>query len=130
MPYVNNCSFAGHVGRPAELKSSLDGTKNYAEFSLAIGTGTVETPETMWVKCRVYGKNYMRVIEKVNKGDTVYVTGKLKAKAYNRKADGQAQTDLTLFVNDWSWLKGKAAPDATDVAYAAPVETVDGEIPF
>ena len=128
MPYLNQCSFMGHVGRNAELKQSKDGATNWAEFSLGVGTGTKADPKTLWVKCRVFGKNAMRAIEKCNKGDTVYVSGRLDVSAYLKKQDGTAASDVSLNVSDWQWIKTSNKADATDLANAKPTD--DFVLPF
>lgn len=112
MPYLNACTFMGHVGTPASIKHSNDGTKTWVEWSLAVSTGTQERPKTMWVKCRTFTKNQAKVIEKITKGDTVLVAGKLDVNAYIRKQDGQASPDVNLLVNEWQWIKpsGKGEP--------------------
>lgn len=115
MPYLNNCSFMGHVGQPATLKQSKDGSKNWYEFTLAVSTGTVAQPETMWVKCRGFGKTGERMAEKATKGDAVYVTGKLNCKAYARKQDGQPAADVSLLVNEFVWIRPSSKSDTAAV---------------
>lgn len=116
MPYLNNCSFMGHVGQPATLKQSKDGSKNWYEFTLAVSTGTAAQPETMWVKCRGFGKIGERMAEKTNKGDAVYVTGKLNCKAYARKQDGQPAADVSLLVNEFVWIRPSSKSDTTSTS--------------
>ena len=88
-------------------------SKQWAEFSLAVSTGSQQMPKTMWIKCRIFGKGVDRAKEKIFKGDTVYVSGKLDASAYLNKA-GQAAIDVSMFVSEWQLLKSKneeAAPE-------------------
>jgi single stranded DNA-binding protein len=106
MPFLNQCAFMGHVGHSASLKTSKDGSKQWAEFSLAVSTGSQQMPKTMWIKCRIFGKGVEKAKEKVFKGDTVYVSGKIDASAYLNKA-GQAAVDVSMFVNEWQLLKSK-----------------------
>ena len=105
MPYLNVCSFMGHVGREAEIKTSKDGSKSWAEFTLAVSVGTVQAPKTMWLKCSVWGKSADKVVEKCKKGDALYVSGRLDVSAYARKQDNVPQPDVRLTVNEWHWLK-------------------------
>jgi single-stranded DNA-binding protein len=135
MPHLNVCSFMGHVGQAAKLKTNKDGTKSWAEFTLAVSTGTKDNPKTMWVKCRSFNKPE-RVIEKCNKGDAVYVSGRLDVSAYARKQDNVATPDVNLMISEWHWLKESgrnAKPDATDIpvynsTVAAPAD--DFDLPF
>ena len=123
MPYVNHCTFMGHAGRNAELKQSKDGKTQWAEFSLAIGIGNKENPETMWVSCRVFGKNAMTAVERVNKGDLVQAMGRLTKK----------EQYLNLAVSDWQWIRSanKTEADTVDLANATPTPKTDEfELPF
>lgn len=134
MPYINSCTFMGHTARGAELKQNKTQTTSWAEFTLAVSVGTKDSPKTLWVKCRVFGKNAMRAVEKVNKGDLVYVQGRLDASAYNRKQDNVPTVDISLMVNDWHWIKPstKAEPSADDLKMAStvPSNTDDFNLPF
>lgn len=141
MPYLNQCTFMGHVGQPAALRQSKDGSKNWYEFTLAVSTGTQAQPETMWVKCRGFGKTGERFLEKANKGDAVLVTGKINARAYARKQDNQPAVDVSLLVNDFVWLRASSKSDASavnipqfDVAAVGALPDVsafgDDSIPF
>ena len=134
MPYLNSCQFMGHVGQVPSLKQSKDGATSWAEFTLAVSTGTKDNPKTMWVKCRTFGKNANRVIEKCSKGDAVYVSGKLDVSAYARKQDNQPAADVSLMVNEWHWLKPSGRNEVpTDVQFASTVPsgtTDDFNLPF
>lgn len=135
MPHLNVCSFMGHAGRNAELKQSKDGSTSWAEFTLAVSTGTQDKPKTLWVKCRVFGKGAMRAVEKVNKGDAVYVSGKIDANAYARKQDNVPTVDLSLLVNDWQWIKpsskSEALPEDLKMASTVPSGQLDDfNLPF
>jgi single-strand DNA-binding protein len=104
MPHLNNYQFMGHLGRAPELKQAAG--KQVAEFSVAVSSGTVAKPDTIWVKCAVWGDRAIRVMEKLNKGDAVYVTGRLGIRAYMGK-DGTPKYDASVMVNDWQSLRGK-----------------------
>jgi single-stranded DNA-binding protein len=123
---INNCAFSGYIGRPAELKTSKDGATSYAEFSMAVAGGTRDKPKTTWVRCTVFGKNYMKVIERCNKGEEVYVSGKLDVgEPYLGKTDGQPKVSVNLVVNDW-----RIVPKA-DKTQSVETPTVNEElIPF
>lgn len=135
MPHLNVCSFMGHVGQSPTQKTSKDGAKTWSEFSLAVSTGSKAEPKTMWVKCRVFGNSAARVTEMCNKGDAVYVSGKLDVNAYARKQDNQPAADVSLLVNEWHWLKPSSKADATDLANSIPskapaIGTGEFELPF
>lgn len=133
MPYLNNCSFIGHVGQDAILNTSKDGATAWAEFTLAVAVGTKDKPKTMWVKCRVFGKSAKNVIERCNKGDSVYVQGKLDVAAYLRKQDNQPAASVSLIINDWHWLKASGRgeiPADAPLASTVPTFTDDVDLPF
>lgn len=133
MPYLNSCQFMGHVGQSPSLKTSKDGATSWAEFTLAVSTGTKNKPKTMWLKCRTFGKNANTVLEKCNKGDAVYVSGKLDVSAYTRKQDNQPAADVSLMVNEWHWLKPSSrndAPNELPFASTVPSNTDDLDLPY
>ena len=135
MPHLNVCSFMGHVGQSPTQKTSKDGAKTWSEFSLAVSTGSKAEPKTMWVKCRVFGNSAGKVAEMCNKGDAMYVSGKLDVNAYARKQDNQPAADVSLLVNEWHWLKPSSKADATDLANSIPskapaIGTDEFELPF
>jgi len=122
MPHYNKSIFVGHVGQDAKMMTSQDGTKSWASFTLAVSVGTIAKPETMWVKCSVWTRPE-RALEKVKKGDSVLVEGKLKCSAYERKQDGKAQADVSLYVTDWQLLKSSTKAEALDepIVFASTV---------
>lgn len=134
MPYLNQCNFIGHAGRDAELKQSKDGTKQWAEFSLAVFTGTVAQKKTVWVKCSIWGQSAERAVQNIKKGDAVFVSGKFDAGLYTNKS-GETKIDVSLMVNSFQSLKGKSENPLDDVPQynsTVPVGADDGldNIPF
>lgn len=125
MPYHNSCAFMGHVGNPAQVKHSKDGSKSWVEWSLAVSTGTQERPKTMWVKCRSFTKSQAKVVEKIGKGDVVFVQGKIDVNAYIKSQDGSAQPDVSLLVNEWQWIKSSGKGEA-DKQYPEGAASVRG----
>jgi len=121
MPHLNNYQFMGHVGRSPTIKEAAG--KQVAEFSVAVSCGTVAKPDTIWVKCSVWGDRAARVMEKISKGDAVYVSGRLSLRSYQGK-DGTPKAEASVMVNEWQSLKSKdaAAPVVGDAmaAFAAP----------
>lgn len=131
MPHLNLCQFIGHTARDAEIKTSKDKSKSWAHFTLAVSVGTVETPRTLWVKCNVWGKSVDKVIEKVKKGDAIFVSGRLDAGAYLRAQDNVPMPDISLTVNEWQWLKaaGPKAPVEVPI-YNSTVPGPTDDLPF
>jgi single-stranded DNA-binding protein len=127
MPHLNSCSFMGHVGQAPTVKHSNDGTKTWVEWSLAVSTGTIAQPKTMWVKCRNFTKNQTKLVERIQKGDAVFVQGKIDVNAYTRKQDGAATPDVSLLVNEWQWIKPSGKGEA-DKQYPEGASTVRGDM--
>lgn len=134
MPHLNNYQLMGHVGRAPEIKEAAG--KQLAEFSVAVSVGTVQKPDTLWVKCTVWGERSQRVIEKINKGDSVYVTGRLSVRAYKGK-DGSPKAEAAIMVNEWQVLSSKKVdeipqydlPMASTVPAGSPTDDLE-DIPF
>lgn len=116
MANLNSCTFIGAAGRSADREKSKDGSKEWASFNIAVNTGYGENKSTMWVKCIVFNKSYEVALEKIKRGDTIYVEGNLKVQAYVGKKDGLAKADITLVVNNWQWLgsSSKSTAPASD----------------
>lgn len=104
MPHLNQCNFIGHVGQPARSRTSKDGTKTWAELSIALSTGSYNERKTTWIKCLGFGKLGEKMM-KSNKGDAVLVSGRLTdVSAYERKQDGKPAVSVSLMANEFVWL--------------------------
>jgi len=85
MQSLNQCQFIGHVGKEPEIKKV--GENKVAQFSLACSESYTnkageKIDSTEWVNIVVWGK-LAEIVEKyVNKGDKVYVSGKLTTRSY------------------------------------------------
>lgn len=134
MPHFNKSFFMGHVGQDAKLMTSNDGSKQWASFTVAVSTGTMDMPETTWVKASIWHKPE-RVLEKIKKGAAVFISGPIKIKPYNKKQDGQAAVDVSMTVNDWILLGSNKSAGSPSQSNDAPVynSTVTGfsdDLPF
>jgi single-stranded DNA-binding protein len=104
MPHLNHCSFIGHVGIPAQARTSKDGSKTWYELSVAVSTGTYDNRKTMWVKCLGFGKIGDKMAKNCNKGDSVLVSGRLDVSAYEKKQDGKPAASVSLMASEFVWL--------------------------
>lgn len=127
MANLNSCSFIGSAGRSADREKSKDGSKEWASFNIAVNTGYGENKSTMWVKCLVFGKSFEIALEKVKRGDLIYVEGPLKVQAYVGKKDGLAKADVTLVANTWQWLGSSSK--SSSPGGASPVEVQGTNVP-
>lgn len=107
---MNVATFMGNLGRDAELKSAANG-EAAANFSMAVAVGSKAEPETMWVRCSLYGKRAESLHRYLIKGQKVVVTGRVRLSSWQDK-DGVARTDLRLNVQDL-WFAG-SRPEGGD----------------
>lgn len=128
MPFLNSCQFMGNIGRSAELKTNKDGTISWAEFSVAVSVGSIKEKKTMWVRCRVFGRGAERALEKCQRGDAVYVSGRLDVSAYTKRTDNQAAADVSVNVSEWQHLGSRGEPESSDIG-ALPTDGSALKIP-
>jgi single-strand DNA-binding protein len=80
MPNLNRVSFAGHLGRDAEVKATTNG-KTVASFSMAATEKWEGGEHTEWLTVVAWGK-LSDLCRDLHKGDAVFVEGKLKTRSY------------------------------------------------
>jgi single-strand DNA-binding protein len=104
---VNKCIFIGRVGQIPEIKT-LQNTK-LASFSLAVSekykdSSGEKVEKTTWLNASVFG-NLADVVEKwVDKGQLVYIEGKLQIDTYEK--DGIKRQSTKIIVNNLTMLGG------------------------
>ena len=75
---MNNWSFTGNLGNPAEVKFLPSGAA-VCEFSVAVKSGYGDKQKTNWVKCALFGKKAEgRLPEFLQKGTSVAICGELE----------------------------------------------------
>lgn len=89
---------SGRLGADADVRAMPNGDP-VANFSLAVDTGSRDKPETMWVRCSVFGKRAESVAPYLTKGTKITVEGKIRLEAYQDK-QGQDRQGLRLSVVD------------------------------
>lgn len=130
---MNNCTFAGRLGRDAKTRNV--GDTQATSFSLAVDeyAGRGER-RTLWVDCTIWGERGAKLAEFLAKGTPVAVSGQAGVRTY----EGQGGTNavLTLRVAEIALLGSKAdseRPAATKCqapAAQAPASVQDDDIPF
>ncbi len=86
---VNKIILVGHVGRDPDLRETQSGTK-VANVSLATnfrsgaGDGREEREKTDWHRLTLWNRLALFAEEYVNKGDRIYVEGRLEYDSYER----------------------------------------------
>ena len=146
---MNNCTFAGRLGRDAETRHTSGGN-SVTSFALAVDeyAGKGER-RTLWIDCAMWGERGDKLAGYLTKGTAVAVSGQAGIRTY--ESNGETRASLTLRVQDVTLLGNKqdghsgsqgrqqsrAAPAKRDIpqdtAGAGPVEftdDLDGDIPF
>lgn len=93
---MNTGSFAGYLGRDAEVKK-LDSGNTVCNFSLAVATGWGDKKSTLWVSCAIWGERGEKLAQYLTKGSPVTVSGDVDVRAYKSK-EGEARAEITCNV--------------------------------
>ena len=128
----------GNLGGDPELRYMPDG-RPVASFSVCANerrrNGAGEATETQtWFKANVYGKSAEAVSQHLQKGDQVYIEGRLKAEMWDGR-DGEKRLTLNINTSDVQFL-GKRRRNGDGTAAEAAGEAKaggdlsDDEVPF
>lgn len=93
-------TLAGHVGKTDGLRHVGDG--QVLSFSVAANFYDPDAQDkrgTLWVKCSVWGKRAGSLVNHINKGTFVCVTGDLRLREWTDR-DGRTRTDAECRVDD------------------------------
>ena len=128
----------GNLGGDPELRYMPDG-RPVASFSVCANerrrNGAGEATETQtWFKANVYGNSAEAVSKHLQKGDQVYIEGRLKAEMWDGR-DGEKRLTLNINTSDVQFLgKRRRNGDGTAAEAAGEAqaggELSDGEVPF
>ena len=133
---LNLCQFIGNLGKDVDMRSTPAGL-SIANFSIAVAdsykdkqTGQ-QVDATEWVKCTAFGKLADICGQYLNKGSSVYVSGRMKTRKYDK--DGQTHYATEIAVEEMQMLGGKS--DAKPAAKSTQGVNVtddfdDSVIPF
>jgi single-strand DNA-binding protein len=127
----------GRLGVKPEQKNSKSGS-SYMSFSVALSEKRGGKEETTWFKCIWMNAEGSTILNFLDKGSLVQITGTLlKPKAFQKK-DGSYDVDLTIMVHAVNFLPISKQSDPA-VSVNAPIsergtskgqEFVQDEIPF
>jgi single-strand DNA-binding protein len=121
MSSLNSCSFIGRVGKDVDSKT-LDNGKVMASFSLAVSESYKDksgekVENTTWVNCVSFGKLAEIIDAYVQKGDLLYVCGKMSNRTYEK--DGVTKYFTEIVLADMKMLGGNKKK-SEDVQEEAP----------
>jgi single-strand DNA-binding protein len=108
---LNLCQFIGNLGKDVDMRSTPAGL-SIANFSIAVADGYKDkqtgqqVDATEWVKCVAFGKLADICGQYLNKGSSVYVSGRMKTRKYEK--DGQTHYATEIAVEEMQMLGGKS----------------------
>ncbi len=116
-------SFAGRIGRDAELRNTGDG-KPVASFSVGCNTGR---DKTKWVDCAIFGDRAEKLVSYLKKGTPVAISGSPNERAWVK--DGEARSVLQCRVDQITLLGSKSDSQPAQGGHA-PSSLDNEDIPF
>jgi single-strand DNA-binding protein len=127
---MNNCVFAGKLGKDPEIKFSADG-KMMVKFSIAVYH---KKDKTDWVNCVAFDK-VAEQLSKLRKGKLVTVQGAYHDNDYTNKDGVKIRSkELTVFSQSYDYAgmerttkkEGAAGDMYTDSGFSdAPIDPTD-----
>lgn len=101
---MNNATFAGRLGRDAELRHTQGGTAILG-FSIAVDErGPNGDKATLWIDCSLWGDRGQALEEFLVKGKVVAVSGRVGVRTY--ESQGETKATITLKVAEVTLLGG------------------------
>jgi single-strand DNA-binding protein len=132
---MRQASFAGYVGKDAELTYTATGTA-VCKFSIAVNRGKKdgEDLKPIWVGCSIWAKRGESLAPHIKKGVFAVVAGELDIRDYTDKS-GASRYSIDLNVQSFTFGSSKngdaqqeqSAPK-TQSAASRPID--DNDIPF
>lgn len=95
---MNVCIFSGRIGQEPQSGTLSNGDPKLT-FSVAVSVGKKDNPQTMWVRCTMFGRRAQSLSTMLTKGMKVSVQGSIKLDEYQGK-DGAFKQSLSMVVMD------------------------------
>lgn len=123
-------SFAGNLGRAAEIKTFDSGAK-VCNFSVATNDRDRSGEKTTeWVRCSLWGRRGEALAEYLESGTKVFVSGKLTTRSYTTQS-GEPRFSLELNVSEIELLGSTTSASSGGADRAASGDEItDDDIPF
>ena len=118
---INKCVIAGNLTRDPELRYTAKGTA-VCSASVAVnrrvkaGDGWKE--EVDYIGLTIWGPRGQAFAEHLKKGRCVYCEGRVSVETYEK--DGKKETKTRVVVEEWQFVGGPPAGQATDRPAPAP----------
>ena len=133
---LNKVMIIGNLGRDPEMRYTPSG-RPVTTFSVAVSRSWKSSngehrSETEWFKVVAWGKLAEICNEYLNKGQQVYIEGRLKTREWEDK-EGQQRSTVELIANEMTMLGDRRdkSQNEDNSAEITPPDTVDeDEFPF
>ena len=127
---MNNLIITGNLGKDPELKFTPD-AKAVANFSLAVGQrvkadGVWIDGPAMWFQVKIFGAQAEKAVDRLRKGDTVTVAGRI-GEAHWMTKEGGPGSSLEIYVNDFHKVERATKQDES---LAPELKGKDSGAPF
>lgn len=110
MPSFNQTILMGHLTRDPQLKF-LPSQTAVVEFGIAVNhkyrtASGEDREEVTFVDCACFGKRGEALSKYFNKGNPIFVEGRLKYDSWDDKQGGGKRSKLSVVVNEWQFVGG------------------------
>ena len=95
---VNKVILLGNLGQDPQIK---EGKSDYCRFSIATTHKYRDESETEWHNCVAFGKLAQVIGQYFEKGDPIFIEGRIKSGEYKDKPT------FTIIVESFSFIGGK-----------------------
>lgn len=116
---MNNCTFAGRLGRDPELRQTPDG-QTVAKFPLAVNRRRRDA-DPLWLDVSVWGRQAELVARYLSKGRECVVSGEVDVRTFQRR-DGSQGFAVTLNAKNITFVGSRGNVEPA-VAGTVPVAT-------
>ena len=132
---LNKVMIIGHLGRDPEMRYTPSG-RSVTTFSVAVSRSWKSSngehrSETEWFKIVAWGKLAEICKEYLNKGQQVYIEGRLQTRRWEDK-EGQQRTSVEVVANEMTMLSERRdkSQNNDNSIEDAPPEMDEDEFPF
>ena len=134
---INKVILIGHIGNKPEGRYISSGTST-ASFSLATNESWIDSENgkqerTEWHNIIAWGKLADFATEYIQKGQLVYIEGKLQTRSWKDKQDNPRKTTeiVSTMITPLEWKSGKNNIDAKNKDEEKDIKPIEGnDLPF
>lgn len=126
---VNRVQLMGYLGRDPECKTTSNDSR-LATFSLATSSRYKEEDKTEWHRIVCWGKNADVAERFLNKGNLVFVEGRMETRSWDDKASGQKRYMTEVVVHKLTLMPKGMNVVESERSGASVSSSADNDIPF